>query len=222
MTRKKRLLQRNNHLKVSIDKLISSSSKDAQLIETKHQKIIEGACSVLFAKGYHMTTIREIAKACDMSMGQLYHYISSKDDVLYLVHKHMQKIWYEHLKSSGIEKVEDPLQKLIDSLYYTIEFINENKKLFQFIYTESKHLDKRHLRVVLEIDDQNVIGFWHQLLKEANKQKPIPGDLNFIANLIAYLMVFLPLRGWNLKDRSTNKNLAFLIDFILRGLGVIQ
>ena len=222
MTRTKRSSQRNNHLKVSIDKLISSSSKDAQLIETKHQQIIEGACSVLFEKGYHMTTIREIAKACDMSMGQLYHYISSKDDVLYLVHKHMQKIWYEHLKSSGIEKVEDPLQKLIDSLYYTIEFINENKKLFQFIYTESKHLDKRHLRVVLEMDDKNVVGSFRQLLKEINQKKSIKSDINFAANLIAYLMVFLPLRGWNLKDRSTNKNLAFLIDFILRGLGLIQ
>ena len=127
MTRKKRLLQRNNHLKVSIDKLISSSSKDAQLIETKHQKIIEGACSVLFAKGYHMTTIREIAKACDMSMGQLYHYISSKDDVLYLVHRHMHQIVYDHLKKSGIEEIKDPLQWLEKVLYHTLELMVENK-----------------------------------------------------------------------------------------------
>ena len=188
MTRKKRLLQRNNHLKVSIDKLISSSSKDAQLIETKHQKIIEGACSVLFAKGYHMTTIREIAKACDMSMGQLYHYISSKDDVLYLVHRHMHQIVYDHLKKSGIEEIKDPLQWLEKVLYHTLELMVENKKLFQFVYTESKHLDKKHLRAVLEMDDKNVVGSFRQLLKEINQKKSIKSDINLSFVIFLLLM----------------------------------
>ncbi len=222
MGRTKMSLQKNNHLGVPIDKLISSSSKDAQLIEAKHQKIIEGACSVLFAKGYHMTTIREIAQACNMSMGQLYHYISSKDDVLYLVHRHMHQIVYDHLKKSGIEEIKDPLRRLEKVLYHTLELMVENKRLFQFVYTESKHLDKKHLRVVLEMDDKNVVGFYRQLLKEINQKKSIKSDIHFAANLIAYLMVFLPLRGWNLKDRPTNKHLVSLIDFILRGLGLIQ
>ena len=34
-------------------------------------------------EGLPRTSIRDIAAACDMSMGQLYHYISSKDDILY-------------------------------------------------------------------------------------------------------------------------------------------
>jgi AcrR family transcriptional regulator len=222
MTQKKRLLKRNNPPGISIDKLISSSSKDARLIETKHQKIIEGACSVLFEKGYHETTIREIAKACKMSMGQLYHYISSKDDILYLVHKHMHKVVFGHLKKSGVEEIIDPLQRLEKVLYHTLEFMVENKKLFQFVYTESKHLDKKHLRAVLEMDDKNVVGFYRQLLKEINQNILIKADINFAANLITYLLVFLPLRGWNLKDRPTNKNMASLREFILRGIGLIQ
>jgi len=198
-----------------------SSSKKAHLIETKQQQIVDGACRVFLKKGYHPTTIREIAHACGMSMGQLYHYISSKDDVLYLVHKHMQKIWYEQLRNSAIEKIEDPLRRMTEVLNHTMKLIAENKKLFQFIYTESKHLDKRHLRVVLEMDDKNVVGFWRQLLKEVNKKKRIKSDPNFAASLICYLMVFLPLRGWNLKDRSTKKNLELLRDFILRGLDLV-
>jgi len=198
-----------------------SSSKNVHLIEMKHQQIVDGACRVFFEKGYHPTTIREIAQACGMSMGQLYHYISSKDDVLYLVHKHMQKIWYEQLRNSAIEKIEDPLQRMTEVLNHTMQLIAENKKLFQFIYTESKYLDKKHLRVVLEMDDKNVVGFWRQLLKEINKKKRIKSDPNFAASLISYLMVFLPLRGWNLKDRTTKKNLDLLRDFILRGLDII-
>jgi AcrR family transcriptional regulator len=204
------------------EKLIPSSAKDGDLIELKHQQIVEGACRVFFKKGFHPTTIREIAQACDMSMGQLYHYISSKDDVLFLVHKHMQKSWYEHLSKSRFEEIDDPLKRFVKALQYTLEFLSENKKLFQFVYTESKYLEKKHLRAILEIDDENVVGFWRQCLEEVNKKRPVKVDINFGANLIAYLMVFLPLRGWNLRDRPNKEYLDFLVDFVLRGSGITR
>ena len=213
---------KNRKVQSSNEDVSLSSSRNVHLVEKKHQQIVEGACRIFFKKGYHPTTIRMIAKACGMSMGQLYHYISSKDDVLYLVHKHMQKVWYNYLKNSELDKIGDPLQKLTEALRRTLEFMVENKKLLQFIYTESKYLDKKHLRIVLDLDYKNVIGFWRGLLKEVNKQKSIKGDTDFLGNLIAYLLVFLPLRGWTLRDVPMSKSVDSLVDFILRGLGVAQ
>ncbi|MGA2464508.1 MAG: TetR/AcrR family transcriptional regulator [Thermodesulfobacteriota bacterium] len=213
---KKNKSQRSN------EDLRISSSKNLRLVEKKHQQIVDGACRIFFEKGYHPTTIRMIANACGMSMGQLYHYIHSKDDVLYLVHKHMQKVWYDYIKKSDMEKIDDPLQKLTEALRYTLEFMNENKRLIQFVYTESKYLDKKHLHIVLEMAYNNVIGFWHSLLKEVNQRKSVKGDLEFLASLIAFLLVFLPLRGWTLRGKPTGESADSLVDFILRGLGVLQ
>jgi len=213
---------KNRKVQSSNEDVSLSSSRNVHLVERKHQQIVEGACRIFFKKGYHPTTIRMIAKACGMSMGQLYHYISSKDDVLYLVHKHMQKVWYDYLKNSEMEKIGDPLQKLTEALRRTLEFMVENKKLLQFIYTESKYLDKKHLRVVLEMDYKNVIGFWRSLLKEVNKQKPVKGDTDVLGSLITYLLVFLPLRDWTLRDKPTSKSVDSLVNFILRGLGVVR
>jgi AcrR family transcriptional regulator len=213
---------KNSKVQRSNEDVSLSSSRNVHLVEKKHQQIVQGACRIFFRKGYHPTTIRMIAKACGMSMGQLYHYISSKDDVLYLVHKHMQKVWYDYLKNSDMEKIADPLQKLTGALRHTLEFMVENKRLLQFIYTESKYLDKKHLQIVLDMDYKNVIGFWRSLLKEVNKQKSIKGDSDFLGSLIAYLLVFLPLRGWTLRDMPTSKSVDFLVDFILRGLSVVQ
>lgn len=53
------------------DDLSLSAAKGAQLIEKGHTQIAVAACNVFFEKGYHPTTIREIAQACNMSMGQL-------------------------------------------------------------------------------------------------------------------------------------------------------
>ena len=197
-----------------------ASSKNAPLVESRQQQIVDGACKVFFEKGYHPTTIRDIAKACGMSMGQLYHYVRSKDDVLYLIHKHMHKVWYDHLRRSNLEQIEDPVQKFAEALRQILQFQIENKKLIQFVYSESKYLDKKHFKVVLEMDYSNVIGFWRNLLREVNKQKPVKGDLDILASLVAFTLVFLPLRGWTLSDKPIKKILGCLQDFMLRGLGV--
>ena len=202
--------------------LIFASTKNVPLVENRHQQIVDGACKIFFEKGYHPTTIRDIAKACGMSMGQLYHYIRSKDDVLYLIHKHMHKVWYDYLRRSNLEQIDDPVQKFTEALNQILQFQNENKKLIQFVYSESKYLDKKHFKVVLEMDYKNVIGFWRGLLEEVNKKKSVKGDLDILASIIAFILVFQPLRGWTLRDKPINKTLDSLQDFILRGLGILS
>jgi AcrR family transcriptional regulator len=203
------------------DGMVPSPAKDADLIESKHQQIVKAACRLFFKKGYHRTTIREIALASGMSMGQIYHYISSRDDVLFLTYKQMQMVWYEHLVKSGVEAIKDPLERLTGAVRLTLEFALKNKNLFLFVYTETKYLDKRHLRVVLEMDDKNVVGFWRRLLRDVTGVKGIGGDIDFLANLVSYLMVFLPLRGWNLKEKPDGEYLDALTAFIMRGLGIM-
>jgi AcrR family transcriptional regulator len=203
------------------DDLGIASSQNLSLVEKRHQQIVNGACKVFFKKGYHPTTTRDIAKACGMSIGQLYHYISSKDDVLYLVHKHSQKLWYEYLEKSNFGKIDDPLQELTEALRHSLLFLMENKKLFQFIYSESKYLDKKHLRIVLDMDYQNVVGFWRKLLKEVDTVRPLQDNTDFLGSVIAYLLVFLALRGWTLEEKPNIKHVDSLVNFILRGVGAI-
>lgn len=202
------------------DALLPSSAKDIALIEKRRQQIVEGACQVFFKKGYHRTTIREIAAGAGMSMGQLYHYISSKDDVLFLIYRHMQTIWYEHLAQCGIDDIHDPVERLREALRQTMVFMTKNRRLFLFIYTETKYLDKRHLQVVLEMDNQDVVGFWRRILRDVHRKEPIWGDINLLANIVSYLMVFVPMRRWNMKEHPPEDIANGLIDFILKGIGV--
>ena len=83
-----------------INTLIKISAKKPEKIEEKHQQIANGALKVFLKKGYHPTTIREIAESAGMSLGQLYHYVSSKDDVLFLIHRHQQIAFYNHMKKN--------------------------------------------------------------------------------------------------------------------------
>jgi AcrR family transcriptional regulator len=204
------------------DQELAAGPADRELTEMKQQQIIDGASKVLFERGFHRTSIRDIAAACDMSMGQLYHYISSKDDILYLMHRHSQQQWYKHLVDAGFEELTDATARLEHGLRISIMYLSENRDLMQFLYSETKYLDQEHLKSVLELDDQNVVGFYRHLLSE------IPGDPghgndDLAANLIAFICVFLSLRGWNLHFSSaTDVDAAvdYLVDFIFRGLGI--
>jgi len=211
--RKTQVRERSKDLRIA-------STRNVSLVENRHQQIVDGACKVFFEKGFHPTTTRDIAKACGMSMGQLYHYIRSKDDVLYLIHKHMHNVWHDYLRRSRLEQIDDPVQKFKEALRQILQFQTENKKLIQFVYSESKYLDKKHFKVVLEMDYQNVIGFWRNLLEDVNKEKSLKGDLDILASLVAFNLVFLPLRGWTLREKATEKVLGSLQDFISRGLGI--
>lgn len=205
-----------------IRKLTPSSAKDDDLIEMKQRQIVESACPLFTKKGFHRTTIREIAQAAGMSMGQLYHYISSKEDILFLVYRMMEKNWDDHLQDTGIEDIEDPVERLSEVLFetYKMEATAENRELALFSYTETKYLEKQQLHVALERFDKNVIGFWRHLLHEGNRQKAIKCDVDFAASVITYLMFFFALSGWTLRDKPQNEIVNSLTDFVLRGLGL--
>jgi AcrR family transcriptional regulator len=219
MAKKKINFLKTYRPKISKD-LIPSSAKDLELIEKKQKQIVEAACNLFFQKGFHGTNIREIADESGMSMGQLYHYISSKDDILFLVAKHMQELWYDYLVEFGFEETEDPLTRLTRALRSSIEFPAKHKKLLQFIYSESKYLDKEHLNIILRMDDKNVSGFFRKLLEEVNKEYAIRYDLDLAARYITFITVFIALRGWNLKPWTLKETVDFMVIFILNGLGL--
>lgn len=204
---------------------LSRGPADRELTSMKQRQIVEGASSVLFEKGFHKTSIRDIAAACDMSMGQLYHYISSKDDILYLMHRHSQEVWHQHLADARFDQITDPVARLEHGLRISIRFLSENRDLIQFMYTETKYLDREHLRQALELDDRNVVGFYRHLLAEIPGCVPQGRQCELAANLMAFMCVFLALRGWNLKlagKADLDEAIDYLVDFIFRGLGIAR
>ncbi|GAA3318731.1 hypothetical protein GCM10020331_022730 [Ectobacillus funiculus] len=56
-----------------------------KLVAVRRAQMVKGAVSLFKEKGFHRTTTREIARAAGFSIGTLYEYIRTKDDVLYLV-----------------------------------------------------------------------------------------------------------------------------------------
>ncbi|HSE91807.1 MAG TPA: TetR/AcrR family transcriptional regulator [Methylomirabilota bacterium] len=53
-------------------------------IATRYNDILNAAGEVFGRRGYHQASIREIARACGLSLAGLYHYVGGKDELLFL------------------------------------------------------------------------------------------------------------------------------------------
>jgi AcrR family transcriptional regulator len=54
-------------------------------IGERYDAILEAAREVFARRGFHPASIREIARAADLSLAGLYHYVGGKDELLFLV-----------------------------------------------------------------------------------------------------------------------------------------
>jgi AcrR family transcriptional regulator len=59
--------------------------KNQELVKERRRQIVDAAVKLFINHGYHKTTTRALARETGLSIGSLYEYVSTKDDVLYLV-----------------------------------------------------------------------------------------------------------------------------------------
>jgi AcrR family transcriptional regulator len=64
---------------------IPTQVKDPELVDRRRRQIADAAVQLFIDKGFHKTTTRQIASAAGFSIGSLYEYFASKEDILYLV-----------------------------------------------------------------------------------------------------------------------------------------
>ncbi len=68
---------------------IPTTIKDQELVAQRRGEIIDVATRLFLERGFHKTSIRDIARACPFNMASLYMYVTSKEDILFLVAQHL-------------------------------------------------------------------------------------------------------------------------------------
>ena len=94
--------------------------------------------------------MREISKASGLTIGNLYDYITKKEDVLYLVFDIFHSIWVNRLEEERVFEIEDPVEQLKTAIQKMLELVDEQREMVLVMYTESKSLPKYFLKLILE------------------------------------------------------------------------
>jgi TetR/AcrR family transcriptional regulator, cholesterol catabolism regulator len=193
---------------------VSTQIKNTGLVERRRRQLISAATKIFIEKGYHQTTIRDIAKATSFSMGNLYDYIRTKEDILYLVHQDMIHTVYRALFQIQEDEFEFRSGELAAIIRNALEKSSDFEDEIILLYRESGSLSKEMLQSILELETRYITMF-KKLLDEANKNGLTRiGDTYFFANLVVYLLSFLSLRRWSLKDYPRKQAVDLLMGYI--------
>src|SRR5512139_2099545 len=90
---------------------IPTNIKNESLVRKRRQQIFEAVVRLFSKKGYHSTTLREISKASNITLGSLYDYISTKEDILFLIQESATRAVTAAI-SQQQEETLSPVEKL--------------------------------------------------------------------------------------------------------------
>jgi AcrR family transcriptional regulator len=199
---------------------VHASVKDEKLIEKRRDQMIKGAVSLFKEKGFHRTTTREIAKEAGFSIGTLYEYIRTKEDVLYLVCDRIYDQVRERLQQE-LNMKRGNLQSLKDAISYYFHVMDEMQDEVLVMYQEAKSLSKDALPYVLN-KELEMVTMFEQVIRNCLAVEGMllkEQEIHLIAHNIIVQGQMWGFRRWVLhKHFSLEDYIAGQIELLLTGL----
>jgi AcrR family transcriptional regulator len=198
--------------KEKISETVSSRIKNPELVRKKHLHIAKKASKLFIKKGYHRTTMREISKATGMAIGNLYDYISKKEDVLCLTFDVYHQYVQERLDDEQTLKTDDPKELLRLFIRSSLQNVQAFRDEIILMYRESRLLPKKNLERAMKKELEQI-----QALEKIIRQGVDQGvfhvqDPFFAASMIFHQLVFPTLRGWTLLGKYSDEEANDLLE----------
>ncbi|MFI5323101.1 MAG: TetR/AcrR family transcriptional regulator [Thermodesulfobacteriota bacterium] len=199
---------------------IASNIKDKDLINVRRHELVNAAVELFVRKGFHKTTVREIAREFGMSMGALYDYIRTKEDILFLVCDHIHKSVSDKLQSSFVGK-KDAKENLKNAIrdYFTI--IDEIQDYSLLLYQETKSLNRTDRNYILSAEKE-LVAIFENIITHGIKEKIFRIDMataKLVAENIMVLGQMWAFRRWSIQKTYSLKNyIKIQTDLILRSI----
>jgi AcrR family transcriptional regulator len=146
------------------------------------EEIIAAAAKVFQTKGYHAATVQDIADAVGILKGSLYHYVKSKEDLLYLIVKEPIARIYERM--TEIVASELPAgEKLRGAILAHLEAFDRHYPHL-FVYLHEREEMKRRFREQFKLSPKQYERCWQQILREGVKSGEFRPD--FDVQVVSY------------------------------------
>ena len=194
--------------------------KSSALFLKRQSQIIKKATKLFMKQGYAQTSMREISRATGIDIRNLYYFIRSKEEILFLVIEMIHRRELELFEKQGFLSIDDPVLQLRTVIR---EFIDAGYGFGQeilLLYRESKSLPKRLLKVILSRESQVVARIEEILLKGREKKVFQFEDASFTANMMVYELSLHALRNWNMKEYSKEELVDLLETHVIKAVTV--
>ncbi|GBC81802.1 HTH-type transcriptional repressor KstR2 [bacterium HR10] len=114
----------------------------------RFEEILRAAAELFYEKGYHATTMQDVADRVGMLKGSLYYYIDSKEDLLYITLDQVIKKGDDYFLQK-VTSARDPIEKLRRAIEAEIEYVIRDQVTVGLFLHEFDTLSDRRRRRIL-------------------------------------------------------------------------
>ena len=198
-------MKRNQKEKQLDDIGVPTQIKNPDLVRERRRQIVDSTVRLFVEHGYHKTTTRMIAKEAGFSIGSLYEYVGSKEDVLYLVceaiHIEVSNAVKETLCRS--EEGTKTLAQAIREFFWVCERMNDHILL---MYQVTQFLPDKWKAKVLD-NELGITDIFIRLLSRLSGKGNIPPlddkTISLVGHNISVLGQMWAFRRWFLAKAFT-------------------
>lgn len=140
------------------------------------QDILLQAALLFSQRGYHATSMRELAQAVHLQGGSLYNHIESKEELLRRIVLEAADQFDAALEPIALSKAPPP-QRLREALRAHLGVVARNRAWAKVFFDEWKHLSPSHYEEILE-RRRKVERIYQDLLREGVQQGWFHSDLD--------------------------------------------
>jgi AcrR family transcriptional regulator len=132
----------------ALNKKIPTTIKDQDLVALRRSEIIDVATRLFLERGFHKTSIRDIARACPFNLASLYMYVTSKEDILFLV---AQQLIEEKARAmAAVEMLDDdPVESFRTALRSYCRIVHDFRPHIRLLYRELDVLSPDRREIVM-------------------------------------------------------------------------
>lgn len=199
---------------------IPTQVKDPNLVNRRRRQIADAAVQLFIDKGFHKTTTRQIARAAGFSIGSLYEYFASKEDILYMVCEaiHAEVERGVTAAMSQAKGGRDALVKIIHEYFIVCHQMSD---FILLIYQETQSLPSQWQKRVLD-NELRITGLFVKALARIAKSGDLinlkENNLELAAHNIVVLGHMWTFRRWYLAHHYSIEDYIKLQTGIILGM----
>lgn len=189
--------------------------------ERRRERILAAAKRVFAKRGYHATTMADVAKAARLSYGLLYWYYDSKDALFHALMDNEEQALRRHIDAAvaGVDRGADSEAAFRTSVRATFEFFESDRDVVKLLFRDSFVLGDSFDRHLAGIYEGFIGEIEHTIAAGQAAGLVIEAPPRMIAFSVAALISQLALRRLTTDDGVPASVVAdFVVSLLLDGL----
>jgi AcrR family transcriptional regulator len=148
---------------------------------TRLEEVLQSAANIFFAKGFHATSIEDVARDVGMLKGSLYYYIRSKEDLLFqLLLAGIED--GDAFIAQQIDTASDPVAELEKAIRAQIDYIIQKRVQFGLFLHEFDSLSGKRQHKLISVMSRYNSRFVELVRRGQEQGKIIQGEPWIIVN----------------------------------------